>query len=93
MGCIGSKVDSSEKEAAQQNARIDRQLRHDRKQQNRTVKILLLGKPSMTLRAPVNPASPLTTTLQVLVNRVNPPLSNKCESSILVDFKMMSVSK
>jgi hypothetical protein len=44
MGCGSSKVDPREREAAQQNAKIDRQLRHDRKQEQRTVKILLLGK-------------------------------------------------
>ncbi|ETI20647.1 hypothetical protein G647_06989 [Cladophialophora carrionii CBS 160.54] len=43
MGCTGSKVDVREKEAAQRSAKIERQLRNDRKQESRTVKILLLG--------------------------------------------------
>ncbi|ETN41952.1 uncharacterized protein HMPREF1541_03891 [Cyphellophora europaea CBS 101466] len=43
MGCGSSKVDPGERDAAQQNAKIDRQLRQDRKQEQRTVKILLLG--------------------------------------------------
>ncbi|KIW12166.1 hypothetical protein PV08_09441 [Exophiala spinifera] len=43
MGCTGSKIDPQEKEASQRNARIERQLRHDRKAESRTVKILLLG--------------------------------------------------
>ncbi|OAL40618.1 hypothetical protein AYO20_00354 [Fonsecaea nubica] len=43
MGCTGSKLDPREKEAAQQNAKIERQLRADRRAESRTVKILLLG--------------------------------------------------
>ncbi|KAH0847203.1 hypothetical protein AYO21_02592 [Fonsecaea monophora] len=43
MGCTGSKLDPREKEAAQQNAKIERQLRADRRTESRTVKILLLG--------------------------------------------------
>ncbi|KIY01964.1 uncharacterized protein Z520_02102 [Fonsecaea multimorphosa CBS 102226] len=43
MGCTGSKIDPREKEAAQQNAKIERQLRLDRRLESRTVKILLLG--------------------------------------------------
>ncbi|OAP65052.1 hypothetical protein AYL99_01024 [Fonsecaea erecta] len=43
MGCTGSKIDPREKEAAQQNAKIERQLRADRRTESRTVKILLLG--------------------------------------------------
>jgi hypothetical protein len=43
MGCTGSKVDVREKEASQRSAKIERQLRMDRKQETRTVKILLLG--------------------------------------------------
>ncbi len=43
MGCTGSKINPQEKEASQRNARIERQLRQDRKADSRTVKILLLG--------------------------------------------------
>ncbi|KIW94307.1 uncharacterized protein Z519_05623 [Cladophialophora bantiana CBS 173.52] len=43
MGCTGSKIDPREKEASQQNAKIERQLRQDRRLESRTVKILLLG--------------------------------------------------
>ncbi|EXJ93746.1 hypothetical protein A1O1_02139 [Capronia coronata CBS 617.96] len=43
MGCTGSKLDPHAKEASAQNAKIERQLRHDRKADARTVKILLLG--------------------------------------------------
>ena len=52
MGCGSSKVDPGEREAAQQNAKIDRQLRHDRKQEQRTVKILLLGTRVDNYRTP-----------------------------------------
>ena len=44
MGCGSSKVEGDEKEGQAQNARIDRQLRQDRKVDARTIKILLLGK-------------------------------------------------
>jgi guanine nucleotide-binding protein subunit alpha len=44
MGCTGSKIDPQEKEASQRNARIERQLRQDKKAESRTVKILLLGR-------------------------------------------------
>lgn len=43
MGCASSKIDPQEKEATQQNAKIERQLRVDKKNDARTVKILLLG--------------------------------------------------
>ena len=43
MGCGQSKLDVEDKEAFQQNAKIDKMLRHDKKQDARTVKILLLG--------------------------------------------------
>ncbi|KAL1964125.1 hypothetical protein VTN77DRAFT_7213 [Rasamsonia byssochlamydoides] len=43
MGCMNSKVDPEEKQAARINASIDRQLRSDKKTLDRTVKILLLG--------------------------------------------------
>lgn len=52
MGCTGSKLDPQEKEAAAQNARIERQLRQDRKTDARTVKILLLGTRQQFLRNP-----------------------------------------
>lgn len=44
MGCGSSKIDASERDAVAQNAKIERQLRQDRKVEQRTVKILLLGK-------------------------------------------------
>lgn len=44
MGCGASKVDPETKEAGFRNDKIERQLRHDRKTESRTVKILLLGK-------------------------------------------------
>ncbi|RMZ89451.1 hypothetical protein DV736_g3315, partial [Chaetothyriales sp. CBS 134916] len=43
MGCGSSKVANGDRDALQQNAKINRQLRQDRKQEERTVKILLLG--------------------------------------------------
>lgn len=46
MGCTGSKVDPQEKELSQRNAKIERQLRVDRKKESQTVKILLLGRPN-----------------------------------------------
>lgn len=43
MGCGTSKIDDAEKYAVEQNARIERRIRQDRKVDARTVKILLLG--------------------------------------------------
>jgi hypothetical protein len=43
MGCGPSKIDAGDKLSSQQNAKIERQLREDRKTEARTVKILLLG--------------------------------------------------
>ena len=43
MGCGPSKPETDDKEAVQQNAKIDRMLRQDKKVEARTVKILLLG--------------------------------------------------
>jgi hypothetical protein len=43
MGCGPSKIDAGDKLSFQQNAKIERQLREDRKIEARTVKILLLG--------------------------------------------------
>lgn len=93
MGCIGSKVDPQEKDAAQQNARIDRQLRSDRKQQSRTVKILLLGMLTLSAHPDPTQIGPLTNPPQVPVNRVNLPLSNRCESSTPVDSRTMNESR
>jgi len=44
MGCGASKVDPEAREAEVQNDRIEKQLRKDRKTEQRTVKILLLGR-------------------------------------------------
>lgn len=45
MGCAPSKTeDGMDKEAAKRNANIDKLLRMDKKNFDRTVKILLLGK-------------------------------------------------
>lgn len=47
MGCLNSKpVDPDDKEAAQQNSRIEKVIRNDKKTLDRTIKILLLGKDS-----------------------------------------------
>jgi len=43
MGCGASKLDPQEREESQQNAKIERMLRQDRKAESKTVKILLLG--------------------------------------------------
>ncbi|OQE19899.1 hypothetical protein PENSTE_c014G06397 [Penicillium steckii] len=43
MGCINSKPAESDKDAFQQNARIERTLKNDKKTMDRTIKILLLG--------------------------------------------------
>lgn len=44
MGCINSKpADPADKDASQQNAKIDRMIRNDKKTLDRTIKILLLG--------------------------------------------------
>jgi hypothetical protein len=43
MGCGPSKIDAGDKVSHQQNAKIEKQLREDRKHEARTVKILLLG--------------------------------------------------
>lgn len=45
MGCMSSKpVDTTDKDALQRNARIDKVLKNDKKVMDRTIKILLLGK-------------------------------------------------
>jgi hypothetical protein len=44
MGCAPSREDAGVKKAVVQNAKIDKQIRVDRKNEDRTVKILLLGK-------------------------------------------------
>lgn len=44
MGCMSSKpADPADKDALQQNSRIDRMIRNDKKRMDRTIKILLLG--------------------------------------------------
>jgi hypothetical protein len=43
MGCGPSKMDAGVKVSHQQNAKIEKQLREDRKTEARTLKILLLG--------------------------------------------------
>jgi Na+-transporting methylmalonyl-CoA/oxaloacetate decarboxylase beta subunit len=43
MGCGASKIDLDEKYAVEQNLKIERRLRQDKKLEARTVKILLLG--------------------------------------------------
>lgn len=55
MGCSGSKeVGEEDRVAVKRNATIDRMIRNDKKYQDRTVKILLLGMdihfPSMLLQ-------------------------------------------
>lgn len=49
MGCGSSKIDVDEKYAVEQNAKIDRKIRLDKKLDARTVKILLLGMRTLTL--------------------------------------------
>lgn len=50
MGCSGSKETTEEDRiAAKRNATIDRMIRNDKKYQDRTVKILLLGMESFPL--------------------------------------------
>jgi hypothetical protein len=44
-------VDPDDKEAVQQNAKIDKMLRSDKKTLDRTIKILLLGEKSHVLGA------------------------------------------
>lgn len=44
MGCVGSKVDPKAKAAAAVSEKIERQLRQDRKNEESTVKMLLLGR-------------------------------------------------
>lgn len=44
MGCISSKpADPAERDALQQNTRIEKLLKNDKKTMDRTIKILLLG--------------------------------------------------
>jgi hypothetical protein len=43
MGCGPSKIDAEDKVSHQQNAKIEKQIREDKKTEARTVKILLLG--------------------------------------------------
>lgn len=44
MGCGPSKVDPALKDASLQHDRIEKQIRQDKKNDSRTVKILLLGQ-------------------------------------------------
>jgi guanine nucleotide-binding protein subunit alpha len=44
MGCPLSKPGGGDKVSQQQNARIEKQIREDKKTEARTVKILLLGR-------------------------------------------------
>ena len=44
MGCAPSREDANLKDGALMNAKIDKQIRIDKKNDERTVKILLLGK-------------------------------------------------
>lgn len=43
MGCGSSKLDPQAKEAAARSDKIERRIRHDKRTESRTVKILLLG--------------------------------------------------
>jgi guanine nucleotide-binding protein subunit alpha len=55
MGCAPSKTeDGMDKEAAKRNANIDKLLRMDKKNFDRTVKILLLGKWLFCIHTPIN---------------------------------------
>ena len=57
MGCTGSKPASQDdRDAIKRNATIDKMIRMDKKTQDRTVKILLLG--TTEARTPCNSASP-----------------------------------
>lgn len=48
MGCMSSKpADPAEKDALQQNSKIERIIKTDKKAMDRTIKILLLGMRSM----------------------------------------------
>lgn len=53
MGCGTSKLDPADRDASHQNAKIDRQLRHDKKLEQKTVKILLLGVYNSAGRRPM----------------------------------------
>lgn len=50
MGCMNSKVEAEDKEAARINAGIEKQIRNDKKTYDRTVKMLLLGMFALRLR-------------------------------------------
>lgn len=51
MGCMNSKVEVEDKDAARINAGIEKQIRNDKKTYDRTVKILLLGSSTVLLRS------------------------------------------
>jgi hypothetical protein len=53
MGCGPSKMDAGDKGSHQQNAKIEKQLREDRKTEARTIKILLLGMLPQSVMCPV----------------------------------------
>lgn len=53
MGCISSKPAEADKDAVQRNARIDRTIKSDKKNMDRTIKILLLGGWFLNLGPPM----------------------------------------
>jgi hypothetical protein len=55
MGCGPSKIDAGDKLSSEQNAKIEKQLREDRKIEARTVKILLLGMLAQFMTHPPPP--------------------------------------
>lgn len=100
-------VDADDKDAVQQNARIDKILKNDKKVMDRTIKILLLGMwyslPNLVdifsfiskyLVVGNETRIVLTTApLQVLVSRENRPSLSKCALFTLEGSPMMSAVK
>ena len=99
MGCAPSKMDNDEKVAVEQNAKIDRMLRLDRKEEARTIKILLLGEWLYLWFSPANCVPirnvPKLTSAhhQEPESQANLRSSSKCGSFIPWAFKKMKGSK
>jgi hypothetical protein len=82
MGCGPSKEDSEQKAGLNRNAKIDRQLRQDRRQQQETVKLLLLGRSQLLSRFQLTYCDKNDfDEKQVRESLASLRLSNRCESS------------
>lgn len=91
MGCGASKVDPEAKHAAVQNDRIEKQLRNDKRIEQRTVKILLLGTREFSCK--FTRAYADMDMVQVQGNPENPQLSSRCVYCTQMDSKKTKKSR